>query len=238
MRYWNISYIFVGTNSVQSNPDSPNWKPELFLGNPNFKLVKNFNSSCLFKVDNYDTSFAFMDDFEFASPGLNLWGNNFLGNGLGSVTTISAGVNGSKSLAISAQVMPKTSGGDFEYRYWVERDVFVSDNSDTTLSFYLNATKGFSGKDTFAVLISNTQKSQTIVITTPNGVYQGYPSATTLDGYHGLFSYNLSKMWQQTFNSSLPHMLVLQLVNYDFDGVPNIAYIDNIAVTSKPVAIS
>lgn len=237
MRNWNISYVFVGTNVIYSMLEYSKWNPELFLGNPNFKLAKNFNSSYLFKLEEYDPTIAFLDDFEYTPWDRNGWRNDSWGNGLGNVTiTNSAGINGSKNLMITAQAVPTVREWELKYAYWVEREIFVSNNSDVMLSFYLNATEGFGGNDTFALLISNIQRSQTMVITTPNGIYQSYPSAAILDGHQGLFSYNLSKMWQQVFNSSLPKTFVLQLVNYDFDGIPSVTYVDNIIVSSTPTA--
>jgi hypothetical protein len=237
MRNWNISYVFVGTNAIYRILEYPKWDPMLFLGNPNFRIVKNFNNSYLFKLEEYDSTVAFLDDFEYMPWDRNGWRNDSWGNGLGSVTiTNSAGINGSKHLTITTQAVPTVREWGLKYAYWVEREIFVPNNSDVTLSFYLDTTEGFGGNDTFALMISNTQQSQTMVIATPNGIYQSYSSVAILDSRQGSFSYNLSKMWQQVFNSSLPKMFVLQLVTYDFDGVQSVAYVDNITVTSTPTA--
>lgn len=200
-------------------------------------LLKTSTTPTFFKLEEYDPTIAFLDDFEYMPWDRNGWRNDFFGNGLGNATiTSGTGVNGSNSLTITAQAVPTVREWELNYVYWVEREIFVSNNSDVTLSFYLNATQGFGGNDTFALLISNIQRSQTTVIATPNGIYQSYRSAAILDGHQGLFSYNLSKMWRQVYNSSLPQTFVLQLVNYDFDGIPSVAYIDNITVTSTPTA--
>jgi hypothetical protein len=234
MRSWNVSYVFVGTNVIY---EALKWNPELFLGNPNFKLTKNFKDSYLFKLEEYDPTVTFLEDFEYTPWDRNGWRNYSWGNGLGNATiTNGTGANGSRSLTIKAQAVPTVREWELRYAYWVEREIFASNDSDVTLSFYLDATEGFGGNDTFALLISNIQSSQTIVIATPKGIFQSYPSAAILDGHRGLFSYNLSKMWRQVFNSSLPQTFVLQLANYDFDGIPSVAHVDNITVTATPTA--
>lgn len=50
------------------------------------------------------------------------------------------------------------------------------------------------------------------------------------------FCFDLSNGWREKFNSSLPNPFILEFVNYDFDGFENIAYVDNITVTSTPAA--
>jgi hypothetical protein len=234
MRYWNITYIFVGSHVAYTSVNPPEWVPELFLGNPNFKLVKNFGDSYLFKVEESNPNVIFMEDFEHANWDQNLWKNYSWGKGLGNATiSNSVGSSGSKQLEITAQALPIPGQWELQYSYRVERDIFVASNStEVTLSFYLAALKGFSGNDTFALVIADTNHTQRIVFTTPNGVYPDYPGVTVLNSPESMFSYSLSEIWENMFNSSLPQRFVLQLVNYDFDGVPNIAYVDNITVTS------
>ena len=119
---------------------------------------------------------------------------------------------------------------------YVSREIYVQNNSDVTLSFYLNATNGFHGKDTFAVFVSNVYRSQSVIIATPNSVYENYTNTISLNSSEGSFgSYNLSARWRQMFNSSLPSTFILEFVNLDFDGIPNIAYIGNITITSTPL---
>jgi hypothetical protein len=238
MQKWNVSYVFVSSDVTHTSLDPPKWVPQLFLGNPNFKLTKNFTSSYLFKLEKGNPAVVFLDDFEYTSWDQNGWQNHSLGNGVGNVTLkYGDGRGGSKQLAITAQAVPTAGQWELQHLYWVDRDIFLpSNNSDVTLSFYLNAASGFGGKDTFALLISNVQSSQAMVIATPNGVYQGYPSAIVLDSREGLFNYNLSEMWRQVFDSSLPQTFVLQLLNYDFDGVPSVVHVDDIKVTSTPAA--
>ena len=239
MHDWNITHIFLGTHVAYSNNEFSWWNPELFLGNPNFKLTKNFSDSYLFKLELTDPDIAFFDDFEHVSWSQNGWQYDQAGYGFGNVSiTNIGGSNSSKELTITAQATPTVHDWEPKYAYFVEREFFSLNSTDVTLSFYLNATQGFSGKDTFALVVSDLQQSQAIVISTSNGIYQNYSSATIIDGNQGLFNYNLSEIWRQAYNSSLPQTVVLQFVNYDFDGIQNVAHLDNITVRAIPDAFS
>lgn len=101
-----------------------------------------------------------------------------------------------------------------------------------SLSFYLDTAEDFNGNDTFAALITAVKSGQTLVIATPNSVFKAYSPVINLGSYKGWFSYNLSKTWEQMFNSSLSNSFFLQFANYDFDGGKNIAYIDNVEISS------
>ena len=236
MHHWNISHVFVGSSIIYWMFGQPKWHPELFLGNPNFKLVKHVGGAYLFKLEERDPDIVFLDDFEYTAWSQNRWGKDSLGIGLGNVTiTEGYGYNSSKCLRITAQAIPTVSQWELKYAYVTGREIAVLNNSDVGLSFYLDATRGFSGNDTLAMLISDIQGTQSLVITTPNGVYAGHANAITLDGRRGLFSFDLSRKWQQLFNSSLPSSFALRFVNYDFDGIKNVAYIDNLRVVSRAI---
>jgi hypothetical protein len=69
-----------------------------------------------------------------------------------------------------------------------------------------------------------------MMITTPNGFYSHYANVEALSSFEGLFSYNLSSQWRHFFNSSFPNTFVLEIVNWDFDGVENVVYLDDLTV--------
>ena len=243
MENFNITNIYVGEGVSSLDDGRHKWYHKLFLGNPNFKLVKNFGNAYLFQFNYTDLSTVFFDDFEHILWYRDGWAARYYGNGLGNVTiTTDFGCDGSRCLRITAQAVytPSERG----YARQVFREIFVQNNSDVTLSFYLNATEGFHNKspfnDTFAVFISNVYRNQSMVITTPNGIYEGYAYAISLDGFAGFFEFNgsssLSTLWHQMFNSSSPNPFILEFVNYDFDGIESVAYVDNITVTSTPTA--
>lgn len=235
MRDLGVSHVFVGAQVAYCEGYSI-WTPELFLGNPNFKLVKNFGRAYLFELNYTDPDIVFLDDFEYMLWDQNRWQYGSFGNGLGNVAIAAGfGQNGSQCLMISAQAMPTMLYWEPKYVYWVNREIFVSNNSEVALSFYLDAREGFVGNDTFALIISDITSPRSIVITTPNGIYDKFENAIKLDGNYGTFNVNLSEKWWQVFNCSMPKSFILQLANYDFNGTMNIVYIDDIKVICKSI---
>ena len=241
MRSWNVSHVFVGTNVAYWMFDYPRWDPKLLLGNPNFKLVKNIGNSYLFELNEHNADVVFFDDFDSTPWHRYGWRNETFGKGRENVASEdNGGVNGSRSLSITAQAVPalapNQADAGLRYVNWVEREIFVPNNQNVNLSFYLNVKEGFSGIDTFPLVVYNMQRSQAIAITTPNGVLLNYSIVAMLDNRQGWFSFNLSNLWQSEFNSPFPQAFVLQFANYDFDGIPSVAYIDNVTVTSNVTA--
>lgn len=234
MKRFNITNIYVGAGVSSYESARHRWDPLLFLGNPNFDMVKNFGNAYLFQCDYADASLIFSDDFERGNWEKYGWQTQYYDNGLGNVTITSGfGHNSQRSLRISAQAMYTVS--EWEYGRSVSRVIFVPNSTDVTFSFYLRAIEGFNGKDTFAVVISNIYRNQTMIVTTPGGVYEGYANAKTLGGFEGAFRDNLSESWRQLFHSSLPNILLFELVNWDLDGIRNVAYVDDVVVTATPV---
>jgi hypothetical protein len=238
MQHFNITNIYVGSGVSAYDNWKHQWNPKLFLGNPNFKLVKNFGNAYLFQFNYMDPNIVFLDDFEHASWNENGWQVYSYGHGLSNITIVNNfGYGSSRCLEMKAQVVPTAS--EWSYGQCVFREIYVQNNSDVTFSFYLNATEGFHGEDTFAAIVSNIYRNQSIVIATPNSVYASYKHTIPLPGFEGLFEFkgsnSLSSLWHQTFNSSLPSTFILEFLNLDFDGVKNVAYIDNVKVTSTPL---
>jgi hypothetical protein len=232
MNDWNITHVYVGANVAYSNNTYPWWDPQLFIGNPNFKLVQNFSDSYLFELTITNPQMSLLDDFQHANWSQNGWVSNQTGYGTGnaSITNLA----GSKQLTLNAQAAPSVLNWEPNYAYFVERNIFSENTTVVSLSFDLTIAGGFSGKDTFAVVISDPEQSKAIVLSTQDGVFQDYSSATAISGTSGTFSYELSKLWMQKYGSSLPETTVLQFVTYDFDGNQNIVYLDNITVTAVP----
>ncbi len=233
-----ISHVYVGSDAAYWWFERYKWNPTLFLGNPNFRLVKNFGNSYLFQLEYTHPNVVFSDDFEHTLWNENGWHVGTDGNGVGNTnTTTDSDHDGAKSLRITAKAVYTPS--EWKYANKISREVFVSNNSDVTLSFCLNATEGFNNKpplnDTFAVFISNIYRNQSLVFTTPNGVYENYACTVQLTSHEGNFTCDLSTKWQQMFDAFLPNSFILEFVNYDFDGVENVAYIDNVEVTSVPL---
>jgi hypothetical protein len=236
MQNLSISHVYVGSNAAYWWFEQRKLNPLLFLGNPNFNLVKNFGTAYLFAFNYSAPQVVFFDDFAHERWDEFGWQAYSYGNGAGNVTITNSSKQGSEVLKITAETAYTVE--DMRYAYCVTRKMFVQNNSDISFSFYLNATEGFNGKDTFAFIISNVFRNQSIIITTPGGVYENYARAVSLPGREGFFEFNgsksLSSLWRQWYNSTLPSTFILEMVNYDLDGVKNTAYVDDIKIASIP----
>jgi hypothetical protein len=197
--------------------------------------MKNFGDAYLFHCNYVNTSVVFLDDFEHSDWDENGWLAQYVGNGLGNVMIVSDfGYNSQRSLRITAQAMYTVT--EWRCARCVSREIFLPNDSDVIFSFYVNAVEGFSRRDTFAIVISNVYHNQSMILTTPQGIYEGYRNTRTLSGFVGLFSYDLSVSWREFFNSPLPNTLMFELVNSDFDGVENVAYVDNVTLAATPIS--
>ncbi len=232
MHNLNVTYIFVGSNVV-AEPPTLKWDPSLFLGNPNFEVIKNFDDSYLFKIIRNDSSVNLVDDFQYQLWNQNGWLNGEAGWGQGNVTITQNGAFGSKALVITSQATPLVNQFEPRYTNWVNRDIYVDNSSQVFLSFDLDASQGFHGNDSFAFILSNFNQSQAVVVVTPNSIFQNYSNTITLQNNKGSFSINISQLWQNSYGTSIPSTLILNILNYDFDGIQNVAQIDNISVTSN-----
>jgi uncharacterized membrane protein YgdD (TMEM256/DUF423 family) len=230
MKHFNVTDIYVGSGVSSFDDSEYCWDPNLFLGNPNFVLVKNFGNAYLFQFNYTNPNIVFLDNFEEAHWYDDGWQTYNYGNGISNVTiATNSGCSSGRCLKITAQAVIEPSewmdGRD------VSREIFVQNNSDVNLSFYLNATEGFHDEDTLAVFISNAYRNQSMIIATPNSIFENYTNTISLNSSEGSFGpYNLSAYWSKEFNSSLPSTFILELVDVDFDGIPNVAYVGNIEI--------
>ncbi|NWG09262.1 MAG: hypothetical protein HXX80_02955 [Nitrososphaerales archaeon] len=46
----------------------------------------------------------------------------------------------------------------------------------------------------------------------------------------GYFEFNLSELWEEINDEPLPRTIFVQLDNYDFDGIANVAYMDYLQI--------
>jgi len=235
MNNLSISHVFVGSDAAYWWFERHKWDPMLFLGNPNFKLVKGFGDAYLFQFSYTQPDLVFFDDFQHEHWDDYGWQAFPYGNGLTNVTVVNRYSHSSlRQLRITSQASYTVT--EFKCAEYIARKFFVNNDSDVTLSFYLNATEGFHEEDTFAAIVSNIGRNQSIVITTPNGVFQGYSHSATLDSSEGTFNFDVSSLWQKAYGSSLPSSIILEFANYDFDGVKNVAYVDDVTIKSTPLA--
>lgn len=229
LKRFNITDIYVGSGISPWDGGKHKWDLGLFQGNPRFRLLKSCGNAFLFHVNYAETDIMFLDDFEYPAWYENGWQTRYAGNGLGNVTIRDkVGNNASQGLQMTAEAVYTLS--ECRYAYCIYRQLYVPSNVDINLSFYLNASEGFNGEDTFAMIISNAYRNQSMLITTPNGFYGDYANIGVLNSSVGLFSYNLSGQWRHFFSSSFPNTFVFELVNWDLDGVENVVYLDNLTI--------
>lgn len=224
IRVMNGSYIFTGSRAVYGYTQ---WDATLFLGNPNFKLVKRVGNSYLFKILSTDYELVFRDDFEYG----NLTDENWIfyipkeckGNGTGyAILSSEYASHGAYSLMITAQ---KTRG--WYYANWVYRKVRLPETANTTLSFHMNSNCS-SSCDFMAIIISDELWENKVYFTTPSL----HPSEDMikLSAPQGSFQFNLSQIWHEKFNSTLPNLIYIEIQIADFDGIRDVGFVDYITI--------
>ncbi len=229
-----ISHVFVGSDAAYWWFQRQKWNPMLFLGNPNFKVVKHFGQAYLFQFDYAYPYTVFFDNFEHKCWDEDGWHAYFYGSGIGNVTVANISThNLGGCLKMTSQAAYTVA--ELKYASYAQREIFVQNNSDVRLSFYLRANEGFNGQDAFAAMVSNIYRNQTVMVATPNGIFENYSHSELLNASEGFFSFDLSTLWRRAYNSYPPSHLIMELVNYDTDGIKNVVYIDNITITSTPV---
>lgn len=230
MQLHGIPYVYVGSGATHWWIGDVKWDHKPFLGNPNFKLVKNVGGAYLFELSYSDPSIVFLDSF--AHDSLTETGWNNCSDGDGYVNTTMYSINGNTALMFNST---KILNGNWFYVFWIYREIYLWTTSNVTLTFSVNASSGFNHIDDLAFIISNTSHNRSITISVnDNGFFwlcNSNPNITIrTSNFSGTFSYNLSTLWQQAYNSTLPTPFVLEIMNLDADGVTNSAYIDFVKV--------
>jgi len=222
-----ISHIYVGSKSDAfffRDRDASRWDPYLFLGNPNFRLVKNIGGAYLFKFLFTDPQLVLVDSFEYPSLDEGGWRIVERGNGQGSANiTQNNAFDGSSSLMVLSRNEAES------YFISVLRKVYLPDPSNVTLSFYLKATSGFGPKDALMMIISDISWDKKLYFVTNPRVPIKY-TPVHLPSSEGYFEFNLSRLWENHYNKPLPTSFYIQVLNHDVDGVENVAYIDAISI--------
>jgi len=229
MKHFNITHVYVGSSTTAHDMYSHKWSPAPFLQNPNFDLVNKVGNAYLFAFSYKYPEVVFQDDFEYESPTETGWefyvAKECEETGFGEATISSNhAYHGSKSLMITAK---KDKEG--YYVCWVSKKVHVWNASNVTLSFYLNATSGFHNDlDHSAIMVADTSLQRTITLSTP---YANISSEyIELSDSQGFFEFNLSEIWYQEYNSTLPTDFYIRLENFDADGIKNTVFFDYITL--------
>jgi len=229
MKHFNITHVFIGCYTSIFEMYKHKWDPQPFLQNPNFDLVRKVGNAYLFAFSYKYPEVAFQDDFEYESPAEAGWefyvAKESEGIGFGEATISSNhAYHGRKSLMITAK-----RDKEGYYFCWAYKQVCVWDTSNVTLSFYLNATSGFNNDlDHSAVIVADTSWQREITISTPYAnISSEYMKLPDLQGF---FEFNLSEIWYQRYNSTLPNDFCICLQNFDGDGIENIVFLDYITM--------
>ncbi|MDH5792997.1 MAG: hypothetical protein OEZ18_00330 [Candidatus Bathyarchaeota archaeon] len=237
MKELGIGYIYIGSESSmgtwplnEASEKNRKWDPLVFLSNPNFNLIKKVGNAYLFEVLYkkpevvYEDSFEYTNVYDMGWVHINVEGCQFKGSGYVS-TNSTYSCNGAHNLVITA----KNEGG-LLYANEIYRKIYVWDISNVTLSFYINATDGYSPPDVLCICIYDTLWNKSICFATPNSLYARDNSTTVLPASLGNFSYNISNIWQKIYSTMLPTTFFITIRNIDFDCIENIGHIGDISV--------
>lgn len=224
-----ISHIFIGSDSVYQwgnipCSEDPKWDPLLFLGNPNFKLIKKIGDSYLFAVSsNPNPTFVFQEDFENFTLNQMEWNIGQLGHGNYNLS-LRHHVNGNRFLEIEGI----KASSRLLYAVWMDRKIYLPKTSDVFLSFNLNASQTVP-PNTVSISISNPNYSQSISFVTPSPIYGNQSNIIILQDTQGFFNFNLSELWMEKLNATLPRKLIIEitLINLDVNS-PTLMTIDDI----------
>jgi len=230
MKQLNITHVYVGAEYSYQWEKNRKWDPLVFLSNPSFDLVKKTGNAYLFEVlyekpkVPYEDSFEYTNVYDMGWEFLNAEWCQSRGSGYVSINS-SYIYCGAHNLVITA----KNERGLF-YTNGIYRKIYIWDASNVALGFWIDATVGFSPPDALIICIYDTSWNQSICFTTPNSLYAEHNSTTVLPAPAGFFSYNVSDIWQKTYNSMLPTTFFITIQNIDFDGAENVGYVGDISV--------
>lgn len=227
----NITNIYVGAkkSNVQSqNVPNTKWDPNLFLGNPNFVLIKRFGNAYLFKYNKTDEQRILADSFEY----------NELSDG-GWRVVRSHENQGEGDCSISSQfVFDDLHSCRITFRSTLEPSwismltkIYISDPSNITVSFYLKQADGFGPKDALMFIISDISWEKKICFTSGYVPMPFEPVLLPRARADGYFEFNATDIWRSVHNEALPKSFFVQILSYDVDHVENVAYVDAVSVS-------
>lgn len=213
----NITHIYVGTrfSRLAGPPASSdrdfNWNPWLLLGNPNFELVKKIGDAYLFRYQPEDPDIVLRDRFDYDNLDNGGWRFTLQGDGTANVSlTRENPLTGSTSLALYAQ----SKGEPCMAAVW--RGVFVPSSSNVAMSLNLTIAAGDGSKDSIMLVITNSNRSSFARAYLTNGLNQ----------------FNLTKIWKDQNGTELPASFLIEILDYDADGVQTTVFINFICITT------
>ncbi|MGQ9719529.1 MAG: DUF6541 family protein [Nitrososphaerales archaeon] len=216
-----ITHVYVGSkNSKQSFEDSQDtkWDPYLFLGNPNFNLTKRVGEAYLFEFSLEDEHTILQDSFEYNDAFEGGWRVYHSYFGVFNWDIVQKyPYQGNNTVRIQARSQGSPA--------WISifRKVYIPESSNVSLSVYLKPEKGFGPQDSLMLIVSD--------VSYINNIYLYYMKGDSLlSQKEGYFEFNLSELWEEINDEPLPRTIFVQLDNYDFDGIANVAYMDYLQI--------
>ena len=227
MSNFGITHVFIGSKAVQQwgktiCPENPKWETMLFLGNPNFKLLKNTGTSYLYSISHdANPNIVFRYDFECLNLTQMNWRFDQIGHGSYDIS-VDCDAHDNRFLKLIAK-RSQSSRWIIDYYYadkyyaaWLERKIYLPDVSNVSLSFDLNASC-VSPPNTIAVSIFDINCSLGLSFVTPTPELKSIESRSSdtkfveLSELSGTFSFNISQIWMEKFDKILPKTLIMEL---------------------------
>lgn len=234
IKSFGITHIFLGSRTIKywgnmKLEENQKWDPLLFLGNPNFELVKNVGNSYLFQVSpNLNPSMIFQDDFEHLNLTQMKWEFNQVGRGEYNIS-IHCDITGNHFLNLTTK---KDLASRWLYAAWLNRKIYLPDTSNVSLSFDLNASN-VSPPDTVMISIFDSNYSHRLGFVTPSPIYDTNSDVIELQSSCGSFNFDIGQIWMERFNETLPRAIILEfaLVNVNNNSFPSMS-VDNVTLTT------
>jgi hypothetical protein len=230
-----ITHIFVGSDAIKywgkiKLEEDPKWDPALFLGNPNFKLVKNVGNSYLFNFSYLDSNIVFIESFESLNLTQMGWDFAEIEKGNYNFTIVKDGKNNNLLRA----VVVRNESSRWLYSCSISRKVYLWSSINVTMSFYLNASN-VAPPNTVSVSVSDPYRKRHITFATPSILYTDQTNVITLTNNCGNFSYNISYIWEKVFNEPLPNTVIVELAFVNIaNSSPTDVLFDDIAFVINP----
>ena len=229
---FNITNIFVGAKAVSVGDTSTRmapWNPLLFLGNPNFKLVDRVGNSYLFAFTLQNQNIVLFEDFENTDPQHNGWtvDTSKEGNGTLNISVSSDSkyiFSGNSSLKLSTKALPESISVA-----WFYRMIYLPHKEENVmLRFYLDSPANFNDSDGITFIISDEAWKNKLFISTWNKGDSIRLLPTSV--FHEV---DLSSLWFNKFNTSLPRSFYLQIEAYDSNGIEEVFFIDSLNISFR-----
>lgn len=232
MNNFEITHIFVGSRAIQQwgklrLEENPRWDPMLFLGNPNFKLVKNIGGSYLFNVSYRNANIVFQEDFEYLSLTQMGWRFAEMEDGNYNLTI----VHDESDNHLLRVVAERGESSRWLYSCWLNRKIYLWSLLNVNLSFHLNASS-VKAPNTVSISIFDADRQRHITFATPSVLYNNQTCVIELNSTCVDFSYDISKIWENTYDELLPNITIVELAAVNVDNSsPTDVFFDNITIT-------